>query len=72
MRVYVVVVVFAGCTDEVKGFVEQTAAQAYADEKAQQLGIEPGLEAESEHAVEVVAIEVDVPPASVMVRRAAW
>jgi len=72
MRVYVVVSVCAGCVDEVKVSTDPGQAELDLDQKRAELGILEGLEAESENAVELHEIDVDIMPDSVRAVRSVW
>ena len=58
MKVYVVVGVYSGCVDEVKGFTDESDADKELKRLRQSYGIRKGQEAESEHAAEVHELDV--------------
>ena len=69
MKVYVVVTVFSGCVNEVKGFVDPGEADNCVETKQQELGITPGFEEQSEHDVQLHELDIPIYPESVAVER---
>jgi len=69
VKVYVVVTVFSGCVNEVKGFVDPGEADNCVETKQQELGITPGFEEESEHDVQLHELDIPIYPESVAVER---
>ena len=53
MFVHVVASVYQGCLNEVKVFVDEDKAKQYIDEIKTELGIQDGMEGESENAAEL-------------------
>lgn len=72
MRVYVVVGVYAGVTDEVRGSCDRAMADEELADLQRKYGIIPGQEEESEHAVGLYEMDIEFMPASVMARRRIW
>jgi hypothetical protein len=58
MKVWVVVGVYSGCIDEVKGFSDESDADKELKRLRRSYGIQKGQEAESEHAAELHELDV--------------
>lgn len=72
MIAYVVVTVFEGCISDVKGFSSSSEAEAYLEINQDELGIEPGLENESQNDIQLHELDIEYYPTSVAVRRQWW
>ena len=72
MIVFIVISVYAGCVDDVKGFSDRGDAEDYLAQQQRELGIDPDIENESEHDVQLHKLEVVTYPPSVAVRRMSW
>jgi len=69
---YVVVTVFEGCISDVTGFSVRSEAEAYLKMNQDELGIEPGVENESENDIQLHELDIEYYPTSVAVRRQKW
>jgi len=72
MRVYVVIGVYGGVINEVRGSCDRTMADEELADLQRRYGIILGQEEESEHAVELYEMDIEFMPASVMARRRIW
>lgn len=72
MKIYIVIGVFQGVVDTVKGFIDSGEAEMELGELQVAYGITPGHEEESENSVQLHEIDVDARPVSVMARGQIW
>ena len=72
MRIYVVVGVYQGVVDEVKGFLDPGEIEAEVTRLKRKYDIVPGYEEESQNDIQLHEIDVGARPLSVLVRRQIW
>lgn len=72
MHIYVVIGVWGGLIEEVKGFLDPSLAEIEVGRLKGEYGIVPGSEEESENSVQLHELDIDASPTSVAIRRTAW
>lgn len=72
MRVYVIIGVYGGVIDEVRGSCDRTLGDEELADLQRKYGIIPGQEEESEHAVGLYELDIEFMPATVLARRRIW